>query len=307
MAGHDAGSGEAARPIIRKVKKKGGHGHHGGSWKVAYADFVTAMMAFFLLLWLLGSLDEDKREEVAEYFQQPVSAIFTKGGNSLGDASQIGDQQGPQQVMVIAPDDSTARQLDIQNLVRLKERLESEIQSNSLLHAFADQLRFEMTSRGLRIQIMDESRRSMFGVGSASMEGYATDLLREIARILNEVPNALIISGHTDAAPYAGGEAGYSNWELSADRANAARRALVSGGIAEGKILRVEGQSATDLLVPDDPYDPTNRRISILLLNKRTELEMMQEWSSDDVISAEAIVTGGTVPAGGAPSGHVGR
>ena len=282
---------EAPRPIIKKVKKKG-HGHHGGSWKVAYADFVTAMMAFFLLLWLLGSVDQDKREQVAEYFQRPVSAVFTSGSNPSGDSFPGDSLPTIAPGMVIAAIDSSGRVVDIQNLIRLKDKLEEEIMNNPLLHDFADQLQFEMTARGLRIQIMDKSRRSMFGVGSARMEPYADDLLREIARLLNEVPNHLIISGHTDAAPYAGGDAGYSNWELSADRANAARRALVGGGILEGKILRVEGQSATDLLRPDSPFHPANRRISILLLNRHTEMEMLAESKADTTSSLLPIDPG---------------
>ncbi len=270
----ESGTVGARRPIIKKVKKKG-QAHHGGSWKVAYADFVTAMMAFFLLLWLLSSVDQHKRQEIALYFQRPLSTIFTSGSNSGEDPVLSKNRGDTAKGIFVSGADSAGRGHDALRLARLKEKLEAEIRTNPLLRAFADQLRFELTERGLRIQVMDKRQRSMFAVGSATLRPYARGLLREIARVLNDVPNRIIISGHTDAMPYPGGEAGYSNWELSADRANAARRALVGGGIQEGKIVRVEGLSSTALLHPEAPYDPANRRISILLLNRKTERALL--------------------------------
>jgi chemotaxis protein MotB len=266
----------ARRPIIKKIRK-GGHKHHGGSWKVAYADFVTAMMAFFLLMWLLSSVNGADRAEIASYFKRPMSAILS-GGNQQGGDRIVASSAGSQTGGFLAPGaDSLTMADEIRSLAMVQEELEEEIEVNPVLSAFADQLRFEMTDEGLRIQITDKQQRPMFAIGSANVQPYTRDVLQEIARILNDVPNPVIVSGHTDATPYSGGESGYSNWELSAERANAARRELVGGGIQEGKLLKVEGLASTVLLNPEAPLDPANRRISILLLNRRTASALQHE------------------------------
>lgn len=306
-------SDDSQRPIIVKRVKKAAHGHHGGAWKIAYADFVTAMMAFFLLMWLLGSTTKAQREGIAEYFKAPLK-ISMSGGSGAGDASsvikgggmdlsrkqgQVEKSDTPQKKKTINLEAARAEQerLERQALENLKARLENLIESNAFLKQFKKQLLIDITSEGLRIQIVDEKNRPMFNVGSAVMQSYAREILAEIARVLNDVPNAISLSGHTDATPYSGGERGYSNWELSADRANAARRELVAGGIAEGKILRVVGLGSAVPFDKDDPYNPINRRISIIVMNKRTE-EAVKAGGAKQEVSAEALKEnpGGVVP-----------
>lgn len=169
------------------------------------------------------------------------------------------------------------------------------IESNALLKQFKRQLLIDITSEGLRIQIVDEQNRPMFNVGSAVMQPYARQILAEIAKVLNDVPNTISLSGHTDATPYSGGERGYSNWELSADRANAARRELVAGGIAEGKILRVVGLASAVPFDKDNPYNPINRRISIIVMNKRTEEAVRSDGGKLEV-AAEQLKEGSDAP-----------
>ncbi|HET6567766.1 MAG TPA: flagellar motor protein MotB [Rhodothermales bacterium] len=259
------------RPIIIKKVKKSGHKHHGGSWKVAYADFVTAMMAFFLLMWLLASVNPKERAEVAGYFKRPLRSILTKGQQPGGDQIMSQSDGSSHPGVLAAGSDSLSGHYETMQLERLREELEEQVKTDPLLKQFKDQLRFELTQNGLSIQIVDKQNRPMFNTGSAILQPYTVDILHKLAQYINDVPNRITVSGHTDALPYAGGESGYSNWELSADRANAARRELVAGGIQEGKILRVEGLASTSLLIPSEPYDPANRRISILLLNQHAE------------------------------------
>jgi len=255
--------------VVRRIKK-GGHAHHGGAWKVAYADFVTAMMAFFLLMWLLASTEAGDRVQIANYFKRPLSAVLSTGGQPGGDRV-IAQSEGSQaeQDGQLSPGSSGVLETEAAEATRL-QALEAEfdslMQSNPLFAEFADQLQVDLTEEGLRVQLIDQQQRPMFGSGSAVLQPYTRALITEIARALDGAPNNISISGHTDATPYPGGEAGYSNWELSADRANAARRVLVAAGISEGKVARVEGLASSQLLFPDRPHDPANRRISILLL-----------------------------------------
>jgi chemotaxis protein MotB len=280
---------DSQRPIvIRRVKKKAA-GHHGGAWKIAYADFVTAMMAFFLLMWLLGSTAKGDLQGIAEYFQTPLQVAFS-GGSGAGDASHVIKSGGKdltrlegqiKQGEMIAPKRSynlkAAQQelarIEKQKLTELKGRLLDSIETLPALKAFKNQLLIDITIDGLRVQIVDEQNRPMFAIGSATLQPYTRDILREIAKVLNEVPNRISISGHTDAHPYSGGQLGYSNWELSADRANASRRELLAGGIEESKIARVVGLSSSVLFDPENPRNPINRRISIIVMNKRAEAE----------------------------------
>jgi chemotaxis protein MotB len=270
--------------IVRRKKKGHGHGHHGGAWKIAYADFVTAMMAFFLLMWLLGSTSKYDKEGIEEYFNTPLSALFgdqggaahhtsvvNGGGASLassrpGEANKTQPQPTPTKVT------RTSLQMeDMQRLQQLKAKLSTIIDATPQLKAFKDQIRIAITSEGLRIEIVDSKNRPMFASGSFKMEGYATTILTNIGSTLNDVDNRVSIAGHTDAVPYSGGQTGFSNWELSSERANAARRALVAGGMKEGKVLQVRGLADALPLNKDVIDEPTNRRISILVLNKASE------------------------------------
>ena len=304
-------TGEAKPPIIVKRIKKAAHGHHGGAWKIAYADFVTAMMAFFLLMWLLGSTTKGDLEGIAEYFRTPLK-VALQGGSGSGDSSsiiqgggkdltrttgQVAKTEKPVEKKTINLQAAQA-ELERQEFMRLRElksRLEAAIEASPTLRAFKNQIRIELTPDGLRIQIIDEQNRPMFDIGSAVVKDYTREILREIAKILNDVPNRISLSGHTDAKPYAGGERGYSNWELSVERANASRRELVAGGIEEKKIIRVVGLGSAVLLVRDDPFNPQNRRISITVLNQRAEKRILED--APDVTTSDAAGTAAAVDA----------
>lgn len=277
--------------IIRKVKK-GGHGHHGGAWKVAYADFVTAMMAFFMVMWLLGTSTKEQLAAISQYFKNPSMQAGTSqtpapGMNGPGGASnsmiQLGGtmdmQRGKGEIsrggsgnpsVNVAEAEKIAEQADHQRLEELKKQLEDAIDNSEALKAFKDQLLLDITPEGLRIQIVDKKNRPMFDLGSAHLKSYTLVILKTLAPFLDKVPNKISIAGHTDETPYSR-DASYTNWELSADRANAARRALVEGGLKQGKVARVVGLGATVLFDRADPLAPINRRISIIVLNRRTE------------------------------------
>ena len=273
---------EKKQPIVIKKVKKGGGGHHGGAWKVAYADFVTAMMAFFLLMWLLGSSSEAQRAGISEYFKNP-SAVQGPGGAStsmikLGGAREL--PQGEEDPLKDSgPETSDEPEMTPEERAREKARLEElmqkikeQIESSPVLRKYKEQLLIDLTSEGLRIQIVDKKDRPMFDLGSAQLKWYMEDILHEIAKTIGAVPNHVSITGHTDARRYSQERRKYySNWELSADRANAARRELVAGGVAETKMGRVVGLSDSVLFDKKDPYNPVNRRISIVVLNKATE------------------------------------
>ncbi|MDP2783864.1 MAG: flagellar motor protein MotB, partial [Sulfurimicrobium sp.] len=281
-------SDDSQRPIVIKKIKKGGHGHHGGAWKIAYADFVTAMMAFFLLMWLLGSTAKGDLSGIAEYFATPLK-VAMQGGSGSGDASSVIKGGGTDisrkagQVNKGTPEPAKKKAINLEaakaelkrqeaiRLEGLKERLEKTIDANPLLKQFKKQLMLDITKEGLRIQIVDEQNRPMFDSGGAHLKPYTQVILREIGKILNEVDNRISLSGHTDVTAYSGGDKGYSNWELSADRANASRRELVAGGMAEGKMLRVVGLSSAVPFDQANPGGPINRRISIIVMNKETE------------------------------------
>jgi chemotaxis protein MotB len=280
-------SDDTQRPIvIRRIKKNGG-GHHGGAWKIAYADFVTAMMAFFLLMWLLGSTTKGDLQGIAEYFQTPLQVALS-GGSGSGDSSHVikgggrdltrlegqvkqGEIEAAKRSITLKAAQQELARIERQQLNELKGRLEAVIENIPALKQFKNQLLIDITQDGLRIQIVDEQNRPMFAMGSATLQPYARDILREIAKVVNDVPNRISISGHTDAHQYSSGERGYSNWELSADRANASRRELMAGGMDEKKIARVIGLSSSVLFDPKDPRNPVNRRISIIVMNKRAD------------------------------------
>lgn len=276
---------ENLRPIVVKRIKKVVGGHHGGAWKIAYADFVTAMMAFFLLMWLLGSTAQGDKEGIAEYFATPLKVAMTQGFGSGNSASVIpgggkdltrkdghmtrGDQSS-KAIDAKAMKNAQDRE-DAQRLQALKARLEAAIDANPTLRLFRKQLLIDITTEGLRIQIVDEQNRPMFASAKADLQPYTREILHEIGRVLNDVPNRISLSGHTDAIPYSTGDKGYSNWELSSDRANASRRELIQGGMQENKVVRVVGLSSAVLMDSANPTNPINRRISIIVMNKRAE------------------------------------
>jgi chemotaxis protein MotB len=292
--------------IIKRVKKGGGHGHHGGAWKIAYADFVTAMMAFFLLMWLLGSTTKGDLQGIADHFNTPLKVALS-GGSGSGDSSSIikgGGEDLTRTVGQVKRGDveQTHRNVNLQAMPadaqraeaqakRVKAKVEEAIERNPKLRELRSQVRMEVTTEGLRIQIVDDQNRPMFDSGAAVVKPYMRELLGEIARVLNEVDSRITLTGHTDAAPFSGGERGYSNWELSADRANASRRELIAAGIDERKVLRVVGLAAVMPLDAAAPNAPINRRISILVMNKSSEQRLLngtdlQAGSVDAVESA---------------------
>ncbi|MEP7205417.1 MAG: flagellar motor protein MotB [Casimicrobiaceae bacterium] len=287
-------SGEQKPPIIvRRRKKAGSEAPHGGAWKIAYADFVTAMMAFFLLMWLLGSTSKGDLQGIAEYFKTPLKVALA-GGSGSGDSSSVikgggtdltrsngqrkqGDLPTEKRVINLKAAEAERQRLDVQALKQLKARVEAAIEANAALSPFKKQLRVDLTADGLRIQIVDEQNRPMFDSGKAVVKDYTREILREIATLVNSVPNRISLGGHTDAAPFAGGERGYSNWELSSDRANASRRELIAGGIAEDKLIRVVGLGPSVPLDRQNPAGPINRRISIVILNHDAEARILND------------------------------
>lgn len=296
---------EGLRPIIIKRVKKPGGGHHGGAWKIAYADFVTAMMAFFLLMWLLGSTTKGDLQGIADYFSTPLKVAMS-GGSGSGDATSVikgggkdmtridgqqkkGEDLTPVRNYSLKAAEEELAKAEAKRLQVLKDKIEEAIATIPSLQQYQKQLLIDITSEGLRIQIVDEKNRPMFALASAELQPYTKVILHEIAKLLNDVPNKVSLSGHTDATPYSSGERSYSNWELSADRANASRRELVAGGMAENKVLRVVGLSSAVLFDAKNPYNPVNRRISIIVMNKKTEESITKENTDANVVDgAEA-------------------
>jgi chemotaxis protein MotB len=293
MADAKAGKGgEPIRPIIIKRKKVVAGGHHGGAWKVAYADFVTAMMAFFLVMWLVTAVSKEKRAALFDYFHNPsmqegksvkpapgqlgpggasTSPINMGGGLDAPKSSTVSDNglgqpmRPPDLEKMLQEEAQERKQLD-----SLFEDLKEAIEKSQALEPFKDQLLLDITPEGLRIQIVDKLNRPMFDSGRSKLKDYTQTILSEVAKYLNTVPNRISVTGHTDRKAY-GGKSDYSNWELSADRANAARRALLDGGLAEDKIARVVGFGSAVLFDKQDPLNPINRRISIIVMTKKAE------------------------------------
>ena len=293
-----SGDSKKLQPIIIKKIKKSGHGHHGGAWKIAYADFVTAMMAFFLLMWLLGSTTEGDKKGIADFFNAPLKVSMVGGGSGSGDSSSVvkgggtdltrssgqvksGDIEAQRKSVQLKALKAEQRRAETARLESLKKKVEDVLAANPKLAAMQSQIRLEMTRDGLRIQIVDEQNRPMFDSGSALVKPYMRELLREIGNVLGEVPNRLTLEGHTDAQPFGAGERGYSNWELSSDRANASRRELGAGGLPEERVLLVQGLASSVLFDPTAPTSPVNRRISIIVMNRDAEDRLLRVKNDD--------------------------
>lgn len=261
------------RVVIVRRKKATRKAHHGGSWKIAYADFMTAMMAFFLVMWILSLIPREDLTEIADYFRMPLMEAIS--GGKKADTSRSAIPGGNPSVIPnphpLNGGDPDSHRRDLERLEELRVELEGLIASDPILSEFKDQLLIDMTQDGLRIQIIDKQNRPMFATGSATIQSYMRSILRALTTPLNELPNRLKLTGHTDSMQYASGERQYSNWELSADRANAARRELVAGGIEEAKIKQILGVADTISLVKDNPAAAVNRRISIVVLNREAE------------------------------------
>ncbi len=291
---------------VKRIKKVAG-GHHGGAWKIAYADFVTAMMAFFLLMWLLGSTAKGDLKGISEYFQTPLR-VSLSGGSGSGDSSHVikgggesltrstgqvknGERPGKQTAVDIKAAEAERARREKEFLKGLQQKVEALITGNAKLAPYRNQLLLDVTSEGLRIQIVDEKNRPMFDSGSSQLKPYAKDILRELATTLNGVEQRIGLAGHTDASAYAFGDKSYSNWELSADRANATRRELVLGGLEDNKVIRVVGLGSAVLAKPEAPLDAANRRVTIVVLNKAT-----QERIGRDGVDVETSETAPVTP-----------
>ena len=324
MAANPKGSGEdkAPRPIyIKRIKKVAG-GHHGGAWKVAYADFVTAMMAFFMVMWLVTAVSKEQRAAIFDYFKNPsmepgrsvkpapgqmgpggasTSPINLGGGldapkTSLTKTDRIGAtvMTEPAKPIELKSDEQKIaeikKEIEKRQLDALMQDLKEAIAKSQALEPFKDQLLLDITPDGLRIQIVDAQNRPMFDMGSSRLKSYTNQILKEVTQYLKTVPNRVSITGHTDVTPYAG-HSGYTNWDLSTDRANAARRSLESAGYDTTQISRVTGLGSSVLFDKQNPRNPVNRRISIVVMTKDAEeqaqrIDIPSTGSANDAATA---------------------
>jgi chemotaxis protein MotB len=301
-------AGNELSVVIKKVKKVAGHGHHGGAWKVAYADFVTAMMAFFLLLWLLNATTEEQKRGIADYFTPSTASDSRSGAGSVlggqtlaspgaalsrsavpsisvdikpttGAADAEGEEDsgpgGENQTQARPPTEGDLEKAlakkEEERFKKAEAELKQAIEQTPELKDLAKNLIVDRTPEGLRIQVVDQEGQPMFPLGSAEMLDRTKLLMKKIAQVIEKLPNRISISGHTDAQPFRGAKAGHRNWELSSDRALASRRELINGGFKSDRVLKVEGKAETDPLLKDDPKSPRNRRISIVLLREANE------------------------------------
>ncbi len=245
--------------IIKKIKKQSAAGHHGGSWKVAFADFVTALMAFFLVMWLVTMVSPEKRARIAAYYKH--FSLFDQSGSSfMEDNSEIMKESGGESSKV--PQEFGESNSDIMSKEDLREMLKREIEAK--LADVKDQIIVDMFEGGVRIQMVDKEGNPLFALGSANLSSNAKKILNVIAENVKGIENKVSIEGHTDAISYSSNK--YTNWELSTDRASAARRELENNGLNPDRLSRVAGYAATEPFVKDNPNDPKNRRISIILM-----------------------------------------
>lgn len=276
-----------SQPIIVKRISRKAAGHHGGSWKIAFADFATAMMAFFLVMWLMTSATPEQLQSISGYFNDPVG--FTEGGSpfaiDLGGSPTVAPERTLNErdevpVTQIDPEtiESLAESLEQAQLDLLLQELQNKIDVDPVLQRFRDQILLEITQDGLRIQIVDAENRPMFASGSPRLQPYFEEILLGLSDVISRVPKKVSISGHTDGQPF-GRSGGYGNWELSTDRANAARRTLLVAGYPEQQVARVVGYADSALFDRRDPLNPINRRIDIVVLNKRAEDQLLDSTS----------------------------
>ncbi len=273
------------QPIIIKRVKKGGGGGGGGSWKIALADFMTAMMAFFLVMWLLSSATPEQLKQISGYFKDPIGYsqsaspyVIDMGGSPTPSATETINPEIMAEDSLRSEaeinkgfeedDGKVLEQMEQELLNMLLQELQNQLDENKNLEPYRDQINLTITQDGLRIQIFDAENRPMFALGSAKLQPYFEDILYMMAGSIRAVPNKISIGGHTDAKPYSG-RAEFGNWELSANRANAARRALEMGGLEESQVSRVAGHASSMLHDRKNPFNPVNRRIDILVLTKR--------------------------------------
>lgn len=289
------------QPIIVKRVKKVAGGHHGGAWKIAFADFATAMMAFFLVMWLMTSATPEQKKAISGYFQDPIG--FTESASPY--AIDLGGTPTPAPERTLNPDisetpesqpdqtdvstdqiETLADKMEQERLELLLQELQNKVEENPELQRFKDQILFEITQDGLRIQIMDAENRPMFALGSANLQPYFEDILLVMADTIRAVPNKISISGHTDAKPFAG-RGDFGNWELSSNRANAARRTLLAGGYPDEQVARVVGYASSALFDREDPFNPVNRRIDIVVLTKKAQRAIEGEQGANGEAPAQ--------------------
>lgn len=291
------------QPIIIKKVNKGHGGHHGGAWKIAYADFVTAMMAFFLLLWLLNSVTQEQLEGISNYFAPVTASTSTSGSGDIlggktiteegasesstsrdavtvdlpppkagtGGEADSEDSADPSSSSDVDPSEEQMKQKEEEQFEEAKEALEEMISSIPQMKQLSESLLIDNTPEGLRIQLIDQDGLAMFPSGGADMYLHTKKLIELVAQVIIDMPQKLAISGHTDGVPFVT-DSGYSNWELSADRANSARREVQHFNVPEERISRVVGKAATEPLLPDDPNNSRNRRLSIILLRGSADI-----------------------------------
>ena len=270
------------QPIIIRRKKAARHAHHGGAWKIAFADFMTALMALFLVLWVLSNASKNDKDAIAEYFSTPLLVAMSKGDRSTSSTSAIpgggpdhrfSEGERARQTTRPSPLSGDERR----HLESLKQRLNNAVDRDPQLRELKQQIAIELSPEGLRVQLIDTDKRPMFELGSANVAPYLSKLLKTFAPVLNELPNRIQISGHTDSHPYPGGDAGYNNWDLSADRAKASRQELVAGGLDSNKLLRVSGMADRIRFHGAGPYDAANRRIEIIVLDNRVAERILSQ------------------------------
>ncbi|MGD8777647.1 MAG: flagellar motor protein MotB [Ignavibacteria bacterium] len=249
--------GDNSAPIIIKKGKKKGEGHHGGAWKVAYADFVTAMMALFIVLWILGQSEEVK-ESVSHYFNNPTGVALGSGPSALDGRSNTFMEETVMYEMKL-------KEMETERLKSMGESIIKQLEKNATFLDIMDQIDVTVTDEGLRIELMETNKESFFDLSTAVLKDNAEKMLTSIGEQLSTLNNKIVIEGHTDSRQFPGGALGYTNYELSTDRANTARRTLVNAGIQMNQIDEVRGYADNRLINPDDPFDASNRRISIIV------------------------------------------
>jgi len=278
--------------IIIKRLNKCPHSAHGGAWKIAFADFMTAAMAFFLMLWVLGGTNDEEMKAMAEYFRDPtvieaspMTLVESKEAGQTSDAmiDMGGFKDSPKGTE--GDEDGSGKAVEKAQMEAMKLMLEKKIEDNASLSQLKDQLKIDVTPNGLQVQILDDRKRPMFESGVDLPKDYASKLLIEVGKVLATTNNKISITGHTDSSGYHD-SSDYTNWELSSDRANAARRLLLKGGVDSKRIAQAVGMADTVPFDKENPYNPRNRRISIVVLNKEAEQRLR---SLSDAVSVKDL------------------